>query len=135
MAKKMVAEEELIEILRDDQRYIEAFLKIKSKDGATIPLHFNRVQQIVYGEIERLRAEGLPVRLVILKARQQGISTLTQALFFKWCVTQKQKEALTITHEPKATANLFRMQKDFFAELPAEIKPMKRYDKANQRRL
>src|SRR6185436_18933755 len=50
--------------------------------GKPIPLILNSTQRRVLAEIRRLRALGVPPRLLILKARQIGISTLVEALLF-----------------------------------------------------
>jgi hypothetical protein len=58
--------------------------KIKSKtEGKMIPFTLNYAQRIVLAELEDMRRQGIPIRIVLLKARQWGGSTLVQ-LYMAW---------------------------------------------------
>ena len=60
------------------------FFRIQSKTtGEMIPFKCNYPQRLVLEELEAMRREGVPIRLVILKARQWGGSTLVQ-LYMAW---------------------------------------------------
>lgn len=60
------------------------FFRIQSKTtGEMIPFKCNYPQRLVLAELEAMRREGVPIRLVILKARQWGGSTLVQ-LYMAW---------------------------------------------------
>ena len=63
--------------------YIENCLKIVNKDGELVPFKLNDGQIIVDNIIKDLEARNKPVRLIILKARQMGISTYTEGYIFK----------------------------------------------------
>ena len=104
--------------------YIEGFLKIKTKSGAVIPFRMNPAQQKLYAIAKKQSGSGKPVRIIILKARQLGFSTLTEGMIFHACATRKNTNALIVTHREDATANLFRMSKLFYDELPEPIRPM-----------
>ena len=66
--------------LKDARAYTRAFLKIRTKDGRVIPFRWNAPQTRLYTEIEKQAESGKPVRIVILKARQLGFSTMTEGL-------------------------------------------------------
>lgn len=112
--------------------YIEKCLKIKTKSGTVVPFRLNDAQRKLYAVAKRQQDAGKPVRLIILKARQLGFSTLTEGLIFHACATRKNVNALIVAHREDATANLFRMSKLFYDELPAPVKPMLRASNAQE---
>lgn len=112
--------------------YIESCLKIKTKSGMVVPFRLNDAQRKLYAVAKRQQDDGKPVRLIILKARQLGFSTLTEGLIFHACATRKNVNALIVAHREDATANLFRMSKLFYDELPAPVKPMLRASNAQE---
>lgn len=58
--------------------------KIKPKrGGSSIPFILNRPQRRLVERYERMRLKGVPIRLILLKARQWGGSTATQ-LYMAW---------------------------------------------------
>lgn len=112
--------------------YIEGCLKIKTKSGTVVPFRLNDAQKKLYAVAKKQQDAGKPVRLIILKARQLGFSTLTEGLIFHACATRRNTNALIVAHREDATANLFRMSKLFYDELPAPIKPMMRSSNAQE---
>lgn len=112
--------------------YIESCLKIKTKSGTVVTFRLNDAQRKLYAVAKRQQDAGKPVRLIILKARQLGFSTLTEGLIFHACATRKNVNALIVAHREDATANLFRMSKLFYDELPAPVKPMLRASNAQE---
>lgn len=112
--------------------YIESCLKIKTKSGTVVPFRLNDAQRKLYAVAKRQQDAGKPVRLIILKARQLGFSTLTEGIIFHACATRRNVNALIVAHREDATANLFRMSKLFYDELPAPVKPMLRASNAQE---
>lgn len=106
------------------REYIERFLKIRTKDGGLAPLKLNQPQQRLYDAIARQYREKKPVRIIVLKARQMGFSTLTEGVIFWATATRENTDSMIIAHKDEATANLFRMSKLFYEQLPEPIKPM-----------
>lgn len=61
-----------------------SFAKIKNKRGGkNIPFILNRPQRRLIEMFERMRLEGKPIRVILLKARQWGGSTATQ-IYMAW---------------------------------------------------
>ena len=104
--------------------YIENFLKIRTKTGELVSLTLNEPQQRLYEVIAKRYKAGKPVRVIILKARQMGFSTLTEGIVFWATATRENTDSMIIAHKDEATANLFRMSKLFYEQLPSPIKPM-----------
>lgn len=118
---------------RDFEHYAPRYLKIRTKEGAVKPLKLNVAQKTVYEVIKRLKVAGKAVKLVILKARQQGISTLAEGVIFHDTSTREGRKAKIIAHDPESTASIFEMTKFYYDNLPEKFAPKKRYD--NTRRL
>ena len=112
--------------------YIQNFLQIRTKDAQMVPLIFNEPQKRLYNAVKDAWNSGRPARIIILKARQMGFSTLTEALLFWICATAKQHEALVVAHTDEATRNLFAMSRRYYENLPNEVKPLTRASNAQE---
>lgn len=78
--------------------FIRMTLKIQNKRQELVPLEPNLPQQMFYDEYRRQEEAGRPVRIIILKARQMGFSTMTSALFY-W---EDDRHAVIINREQLA---------------------------------
>ena len=105
------------------KKYIEEFIKIKTKDGNVVSFILNEPQLKMYNIIKKQALEEKPIRIIVLKARQMGFSTLTEAIIFKNTATKKNISSGIITHIDKATNNLFNMSKLMYDKLPKPLKP------------
>lgn len=123
---------EIKELLRDFRLFAVRYLKIKDKKGNIIPLEINTAQEIVLTQIEKLISEGKPIRLIILKARQKGISTLIEAYIFWRTTYRKNRKSAVIGHERDATDNLWDMTNRYFNNLPEWLQPEKQYHNAKE---
>lgn len=112
--------------------FIQTFLKIRTKDGLITNLILNPPQLRLYEAIKKQWEEGRPVRIIILKARQMGFSTLTEAILFWLTITAKNVETMIVAHVEEATANLFRMAQLFYNMLPDKLKPMQKASNAQE---
>lgn len=107
--------------------YIENFLKIRDKTATIREFHLNKAQNIVMDMINKDKKAGKPLRYIVLKARQMGLSTLFEGLIFQDTANHENKNSLIIAHEEQASSNLFNMSKLYYEYLPDELKPMKKY--------
>lgn len=114
------------------RKYIEEFLRIKTKDSQIVPFKLNKPQQKLYDLLKRQSEEKKPQRVIILKARQMGFSTLTEAILFKRTATRKNVNSGIIAHKDDATTNLFNMSKLYLNELPEPLKPQTRASNAKE---
>lgn len=105
------------------KEYIEKYIKIRDKEGNIIDLKLNTPQQKLYDIIKEQKKARKPVRIIILKARQMGFSTLTESILFKETVTKFNRRTGIITHLASATTNLFNMSKLMLDNLPEDMKP------------
>ena len=105
------------------KKYIEEYLKIKTKKAEIKPFVINPPQMKLYNEIAKQAKAGKPIRGIVLKARQMGFSTLTEGIIFKKTSTAKNVTSAIVTHKEDATKNLFDMSKRFYDYLPDPLKP------------
>lgn len=111
--------------------FIEAFFKIKTKDGSLKDFKFNHAQRLFYEQIKK-DFGNKPPRYIILKARQLGMSTLSEALLTCLTITNHHSNALIVAHDAEGTRNIFDMTKRYIENLPDELKPGQRYSNAKE---
>lgn len=109
--------------INDFKVFAEKYLKIKDKAGEIVPLVLNKAQLIVLSKIEEQIRRGVPIRIIVLKARQKGISTLIEAYIF-WRTSFKfQRKSAIVGHKVDATNNLYAMTKRYLKYLPQVLQP------------
>jgi hypothetical protein len=59
-----------------------------------------------------------PVRIIVLKARQLGISTATEGIIFNWSFVHPGTNGLVIAHENEASSGLFEKTKMYWDTWP-----------------
>lgn len=92
--------------------------KITSRD---IPLRLNRPQRRLVSLLERERLAGRPLRLIMLKARQWGGSTLIQ-IYFAWIqiIHRRNWNSLICAHVKDTAATIRGMYTKLLARYPEE---------------
>ena len=84
--------------LRDFKFFSEQFFKIRTKNGSVDPFVLNRAQLYIHDRLEAQLKETGKVRAIILKGRQQGVSTLVQARYFHKTITNRGIKTFILTH-------------------------------------
>ncbi len=114
----------ICEQLRDDfPLYARKCLKIRGKGGSIVPFVLDKAQQYVHKRLEAQKAETGRVRALILKGRQQGMSTYIGGRFYHQTTHQFGYRTFILTHEQDATNNLFGMVERYHQHCPAVVKP------------
>lgn len=105
--------------------YAVAALKIADKGGQVVALDFTgRPGQIKLAEAIALQeAQGLPVRIVLVKSRQFGGSTGVQGYMTKKATTTARRRILTVAHRLDTAESLFAMADLMYTNLPADMQP------------
>jgi len=104
---------------RDDfPLFCKLCLKIKTKDAGIKPLILNDAQIYFYERIKKQLKEIGRVRLIVIKGRQEGLSTVIEALYFWELLYRTGINAFILTHEVEATKNLFSMAKRYYEHFP-----------------
>lgn len=107
-------------------KFCERYLRIQDKNGDIVPLLLNRAQLDIYAHLRKSY-----YRILILKARQIGVSTVIQA----WQFYQQLRGGArtnTICHEDDLTSELRKMNQRFHDELPDHLQPKTQFDNAKE---
>ena len=118
--------------IRNPREYCENVIWIRDKRQKLVQLKFKPAQIALYEAIKKELQEGRPPRIIVLKGRQQGISTITEALMFQDSATRPMVNTLIVAHRDDSTAALFNMNKLFYDYLPAKLQPMKKASNAKE---
>jgi len=101
--------------IEDIKKTIQDFLWVETKEQKVIPFILNSIQCAfikIWAKVEI--DESKPFRVIILKGRQFGFSTIILAIFFIKCLLVKNTRAVVISHDEDGTKRLFRRVR-FFA--------------------
>lgn len=124
----------MIEKIESDytiKEFIEDNLKIKDKNGQLVHLSLNHAQNLLYEAIkERYGKE--PVRIIILKARQLGITTASEALITSLCINTPNTDAVLIAHNSDASSKIYEMTQLYVDAMPNGLKPSQKYSNKKQ---
>lgn len=123
-----VAQAALKVIAEDFYFYCERNLMIKDKWGQMVPLVPNWAQKKLIEAVLQDLADGKPVRYIILKARQMGLSTIIEAMCFWWTTTHKNVNSVIIAHKKKAANNLYKMFRRYYENAEPAFRPSRKYN-------
>lgn len=111
----------------------EKYLTIKLKGGGFGKLILNSVQKKFLNVVKEKFFKGEPIRMIILKARQVGISTLIEAIIYAFTSRMKAVTASVIADDLDGANYLFSMQKTFQEYLDDTYKPL--IERSNEKKL
>jgi hypothetical protein len=90
-------------------------MKIKTKDLTVEPLDlttaFAWAQRQFAAKIQELYNAGKPIRIIVLKGRQVGISTVSEAVLLNWCFMHPGANSLVLSKSTSDSEYLFEMTK------------------------
>lgn len=118
-------------IARDFNEFCKYNLKIRTKTGEVVILKPNHVQRIVIERVIWKLENGEPIRFIILKARQQGISTIIEALIYWWTTTHKGQQSKIIAHNTDTSEYLYSMFRTFYDNSLTTFQPTTKYNTRN----
>lgn len=106
--------------------YAETVLKVRPKEvekEGLVPFKLNTAQKFLHAKVERQLKDTKMVRAIIVKGRQQGVSTYTGGRFYHKTTHNKGVQTFILTHEQDATANLFGIVNRYHENNFAQLKP------------
>jgi hypothetical protein len=118
--------------LKDDKLFCGSYIKIVDKKSNEVNFSFNSIQEQIDNKIEELTKQGKPARIIVLKARQEGVSTYTQAKLLCNTVKNKNRNALVVAHRDDSTSAIFEKAKYMYNNLPEHIKPLQKASNAKE---
>lgn len=114
-------------LLEDFEFYARHTCKIRTKAGEIKPLILNKVQKrFLQHCLDQLQTTGF-IRSVILKGRQQGLSTVVSAFQYWWLSQHQANKGIVIAHVKDSTQTIFDMYRRIHDNMPAAMKPATKY--------
>lgn len=113
--KELTVEEKLKRIFSDPILWIETFCLVVNKNGKTVPFKLFEQQRYFMENIDKYN--------IILKARQQGFSTLAVAYSLYLAVTKPNSNCLLMSYKLKNAKAMFSKLKQMYNHLPDAVKP------------
>lgn len=126
MATIIVTPDEItlfLKLKHDFPVYAATCLHIRTKDGSIARLLLNEAQRYLHGELEAQIARTGRVRALILKGRQQGVSTYIGGRFYHRVTHNHGQRCYILTHEQDATNNLFGMVERYHSHCHDYLRP------------
>lgn len=108
--------------MSDLEFYSKTHLKIRSKQAQLVPFKFNEAQRIVHAKLSEQFKEKGYVKAIVLKARQEGVSTYLAARNFRLAHLWPNQRVTVIAHEKDKSAAIFEFYQRMYDNL---IDPMK----------
>lgn len=112
-----------LKLKKDYIHYASKCLRIRTKSKSIEPLIFNKAQNYVHEKIEHQKLITGKVRAIILKGRQQGISTYVGGRYYHITTHSFGTQAFILTHALDATNNLFKMSQRYHENCPTIVRP------------
>jgi len=120
-------------LLSDFEFYARKALRIRTKDAQIVPFVLNRAQRRFLDMVLDQWQRTGRIRVVILKARQLGLSTVWGGFMYWWISQHRATKGIVVTHKAEASTALFDMTKRYHLEMPDFLRPST--SKANGREL
>ena len=116
-------------------KFSEEQIKIITKDSRQGFVNFklNEAQTIINDALEEQRNETGKVRAIILKARQQGISTYCAGRVFWKTFFQPYTRSVVMAHDSTTSDALFDMSRNLIDNMDKELRPS--LDKSNKKEI
>ena len=114
----MTAKDEYLSRCENDFKFFarnEVYIRPKKKTkDALVPLIVNPGQTLVVDRVDELERQGKPVRILVLKARQWGCTTLVQSMVMHRSRFRPYHDAIIIADREKTTRSIMGMNRRMF---------------------
>lgn len=110
------------------QFFAERCLVIRGKDNTIAPIRLNKAQQYMNAIAAWQMHHTGKVRIVVVKGRQQGMSTTVQARAYWKTIHTEAYHSLIMAHQAKSSSALFDMTKRYHQHCPEDLQPVKGHD-------
>ena len=110
---------------KDFEKFAEDNIRIITKDSSKgfVPFKFNDPQKLITEAINKQIEETGRVRAIILKARQQGISTYCAARVFWKTYFSPYSKSVVMAHDSATSDALFDMSRNIIDNMEEAFKP------------
>lgn len=118
----------ILDIRSDFYRFAKNNLFIKNKNAQIVNFEPNKPQRALIDYVLWCIQQGVPIRVIILKARQMGLSTAVEAIIYWWTSTNKNINSVIIGHEETSAKNLYMMFRRYYDNSNPLFKPTIKYN-------
>lgn len=118
-------DQEIVKCSSDFRYAARNYFWIRPKDSSDRLYRLWASQEMIYEIMQDLKRAGRPQMLMILKARQLGVSTLVEALIAWRCMFNINVNALVVSHSEQQAVILFDIMVHIYNRLPWWLKPLK----------
>lgn len=110
---------------QDFTKFAEEQIQIVTKDVSQgfVPFTFNEAQRIITEKLEKQKNETGKVRAIVLKARQQGISTYCAGRVFWKSYYTPYARSVVMAHDSATSDALFSMSKNLIRNMEGDLAP------------
>lgn len=135
---KLIKEKEkralLKEYEQDFKKFAEEQIKILPKDASKgfIPFTLNPAQEYITEKLAEQQKETGKVRAIVLKARQQGISTYCSGRVFWKSYFSPHSKSVILAHDSATSDALFTMSKNLIKNMQGEFTPTEQKSNAKE---
>lgn len=126
-SREQIIRETRERLLSDFEFFAEKCLKIRDKYGNIVPFKLNNAQRLADQMVEAQLAECGYIRAIILKGRQQGLSTWWNGRIYRATVTAKGQKTVVMAHKASSSDALFDMTKRYQQNMPEPLRPHTKY--------
>jgi hypothetical protein len=104
--------------------YMENMLYIVDKNHKLMKWRLNKEQRELLEHVEFCLENDIPIRMIILKARQVGTTTFSVGLGFWYAATHRNISYGIVAHMVKSAESIFQKCRVMYNNLPKEMQPM-----------
>lgn len=127
--EKEFIREQIAHCVNDPRYYLENYHTIRTEqEGLKTLSPFWDSQEIFYNEVIELQIAGKRVQIMVLKARQLGLSTICEALVFWKTIFTPVCNTLIVATDTVKADDQFEMSRLAYECLPWWMRPETRYD-------
>lgn len=135
LIEEMARRKKQEEYSEDFERFATDHIRILPKDATQgfIPFAFNEAQAHINEQLEKQLKETGKVRAIVLKARQQGISTFSAARVFWKTYYAAFTKSVIMAHDSATSDALFTMSRNIIENMNDDMRPA--FKKSNAKEL
>lgn len=108
------------------------YFRVVTKKGEELPFTLWEVQELILETLQWLQDKKRPAKLLILKARQLGASTLIESIIAWVAMFYPNRNCLVVSYDPDHCAYLFGLMQYIYDRMPWWLQPMcssRKYEK------
>ena len=135
---KLILEKEkrlkLQDYKQDFAKFAEEQIKTVTKDATQgfVPFKLNKAQMYITEKLNEQMEKTGKVRTIILKARQQGISTYCSGRVFWKTYFNQHTRSVVMAHDSATSDALFNMSKNLIQNMAGDLKPEEQRSNAKE---